>query len=164
MLGEGMNEYVWLGDKRTRGKYLVFGCYRTTAWTTAVAVGCPKISLPYSILVHVCVKMIKDSVQQVLALHRDCMYPKSRICSGIAYKIPQVPSKVCSYMKSNIGSDVKYVYIWAQPHCHSWPVLPKSVPGTVPTLGLSALKLWLGFCLVPSDADHDAEREEGALF
>lgn len=47
----------------------------------------PKISLPYSILVRVCVKMIKGSVQQVLALHRGCVYPKSRICSDTAYTI-----------------------------------------------------------------------------
>lgn len=158
-----MNEYVWLGDKQTRVKYLVFACYRATARTTAVAVGCLK-SLPYSILVHMCVKMMKDSVQQVLALHRGCMYPKNRICSDIAYKIPQVLPKVCSHSKSNTGSDIKYIYIWAQSHCHSWLVLTKFVPGAVPTPGLSALKLWLGFCLVPSDADHDAEREEGVLF
>lgn len=70
----------------------------------------PKISLPYSILVHVCVKMIKDSVQQVLALHRGCMYPKSRVCSNTAYKIPQVLPKVCFHTKPDTG--IKYVYIW----------------------------------------------------
>lgn len=55
-------------------------CYRSRV---------PKISLPYSILAHVSVKMIKDSVQQVLALHRSCVYPKSRVCSDIAYKFPR---------------------------------------------------------------------------
>jgi hypothetical protein len=49
----------------------------------------PKTSLPCFILVHLCVKIIKDSVQQVSALHRGAMYSKGRICSDIKLKIPR---------------------------------------------------------------------------
>ena len=72
----------------------------------------PKISLPYFILVHVCVKMIKDSVQQVPASDRGCMYQKSRVYSDILCKIPQVLLKVCFQTKPDTGSDINYIYIW----------------------------------------------------
>lgn len=88
-----------MDDKQTQGKHLVFSCYRTTAWTTAVAVGFLK-SLPYSILAHVRVKTIKDSVQQVLALYRGCIYPKSRV---IAYKFPRYFLRFASIGKLILG-------------------------------------------------------------
>lgn len=71
----------------------------------------PKISLPYFILVHVCVKMIKDSVQQVPVSDRGCMYPKSRVYSDILCTIPQVLPKVCFQTKPDTGSDINYIYI-----------------------------------------------------
>ena len=71
----------------------------------------PKISLPYFILVHVCVKMIKDSVRQVPAPDRGCMYQKSRVYSDILCKIPQVLLKVCFQTKHDTGSDINYIYI-----------------------------------------------------
>ena len=56
----------------------------------------PVISLPCSILARVPVKTIKHSVQQVLALHRGCIYPKSRVHSDIAYKFPRYSLRFAS--------------------------------------------------------------------
>lgn len=56
-----------------REKSLAFGCYRTTAWTTAVAVELLK-SLPYSILVRVC-KNDKGFSPARPCIKRVSMYP-----------------------------------------------------------------------------------------
>lgn len=64
MLVERRNEYVWPDDRQAQRKHLVFDCYtQDYCMDNCCRSRVPKISLPYSILVHVCVKMIKDSIQ-----------------------------------------------------------------------------------------------------
>lgn len=122
-------------------------CYRSRV---------PKISLPYSILAHVSVKMIKDSVQQVLALHRSCVYPKSRVCSDIAYKFPRYFLRFATI--ENL------ILIWEQSHCVSWLDLIKCFPETVPTLGCQLWNYDWDFVQCPRTLTMMLKEKTGSYF
>lgn len=158
-----MNEYDVIGWQANCGENNICSLIATGCTDSCCRSRAPKISLPYFILVHVCVKMIKDSVQQVPCIRWGCMYPKSRV-----YK---------RHFMYNLGTsqgllpNETWYWFWYQ--LYLYPGISLTVILSMPHQtrprdsaypAVVNFETVIGFCLVPSEPDHDAERDERVLF
>lgn len=126
--------------------------------------GLPNLSTIFYFGSCVCKNDKVQSSKSLYQIEAACIQKAGSIATFYV-RIPQVLPKVCFQTKPDTGSDINYIYI-RESVSLSFLSIPPSNPvlGTVPTLRLSALKLWLVFCLVPSEPDHDAERDRESYF
>lgn len=145
-----MNEYVWLMTGQTRENIRSLIATGILHLITAVAVGLPKSSTIFYFGSCVCKndKRIQSS-KSLYQIEAACIQKAGSIATFM-YNSPRYFLLFAS-KRNLILVLISTIFISGnQSHCHFFLYLIKLVLGTVPTLRLSALKLWLVFCLVPS--------------